>query len=65
MGRSVTGLAILVALAAVDFAALDDITTGVEPGFTAELTALALSILVAWFVVRWLRRGPRLPPPGR
>ena len=59
MRKRALGFAILVALAAIDFAALDDITTGVQPTFTAEWTTLALSLPIAWLVVRWIRQSAR------
>ena len=56
MSNRARGLIVLTALAALDFAALDDITTGVEPSFTAEWATLILSVPVAWLTLRWMRR---------
>jgi hypothetical protein len=49
----------IVALLALDWAALDDITTGREPGFLAEWSFLVLSLPVLLVLARFAfrRRG--------
>ena len=59
MSNKTRGFIVLIALAALDFAAPDDITTGVEPNHVTEWVALTLSRPIAWLVVRWLRRPER------
>ena len=54
---------ILLALAGLDYAALDDITTGSEPGFAAEWTMLILSVPIAWLVIRAFRNSQRAGSP--
>ena len=55
----ILAITILLALAALDYAALDDITTGSEPGFAAEWTMLFLSVPIAWVVIRSFRKSQR------
>jgi hypothetical protein len=52
-------LIILFVLAALDYAALDDITTGFEPNFAAEWVMLVLSVPVGWLALRRLRHSNR------
>ena len=59
----ILALTILFALAALDYAALDDITTGSEPGFGAEWTMLILSVPIAWVVIRSCRKSERAGTP--
>lgn len=40
----------------LDFAALDDITTGNEPNYFGEYTILAISIPIFFFVFKWAFR---------
>lgn len=51
MRRIVIGLTICVVLA-LDWLALDDITTGREPSFVLEWTFLFISLPVLWALVR-------------
>ena len=46
----------LVVLVLLDWAALDDITTGVEPDFRLEWGMLLLSVPAAYFLVKRLYR---------
>lgn len=59
-GRLAIAVAVL-GLLLIDLAALDDITTGVEPHFYYEYATLAVSVpLLLWLVRRWVsatRRG--------
>ena len=45
----------LVVLALLDWAALDDITTGREPNFVLEWAMLLISVPIAYFLVVRLR----------
>ena len=54
---------ILLGLAGLDYAALDDITTGSQPGFAAEWTMLVLSVPIAWLVIRGFRKTQRTGTP--
>jgi len=48
------------AVLAVDWAALDDITTGNEPDFVGEFVALAVSVPILLLLVRSIvRRRPQ------
>jgi hypothetical protein len=55
MNRSLA-YTILAVLAFLDYAALDDITTGVEPNFTAEWVMLVVSVPITWLLIRRLRK---------
>ncbi|MCY4599367.1 MAG: hypothetical protein OXF27_05550 [Acidobacteria bacterium] len=59
-GRLTIVVAVL-GLLLIDLAALDDITTGVEPHFYYEYAMLAVSVPLLWWLVRrWVsatRRG--------
>lgn len=46
----------VIALAAIDWAALDDITTGHEPSLTAEYLTLAFSVPIIGFLIRSIGR---------
>jgi len=53
--RRTRALALAILIAALDWAALDDITTGREPSFWMEWTFLALSaplLLALWHMAR-------------
>ena len=58
--RMMIGTAVLVVLL-LDFAALDDITTGIQPHFYAEYSMLAVSLMfftaLGW-ALALKRRGP-------
>jgi hypothetical protein len=54
----IAALAIGVVLA-LDWLALDDITTGHQPGFVVEWTFIFISVPVLWILRKHLRkRGP-------
>ncbi len=71
MRRAVIILAIAIVLA-LDWAALDDITTGMEPGFVGEYATLIAGVATIAILWPWLRRKPSgepnahssAPPPG-
>ena len=47
-------------LVLLDLAALDDITTGVEPHFYYEYAMIAVSLPLLWWLVRrWISRTSR------
>ena len=49
MKKFLFGISIFVILA-LDWAALDDITTGIEPNYTGEYVILILSLLIFGFM---------------
>lgn len=57
MRRAVILLAIAIVLA-LDWAALDDITTGMEPGFVGEYATLVASVPAVGMLWLWLRKKP-------
>ena len=50
-------------LALLDFAALDDITTGNEPNFTTEWVMLLISVPIAFSIIQRLRTGTQPATP--
>ena len=54
MRRAVILLAIAIVLA-LDWAAIDDITTGMEPGFVGEYATLIASVPAVAILWRWVR----------
>ena len=56
----------IVALVLLNWAALDDITTGNEPNFIVEYTVVSGSVLLlaAWVALRWRRKDPEERRPG-
>ena len=58
--RGARALALAILIAALDFAALDDITTGHEPSLWMEWTFVALSVPLLFVLWRATRR-----PKGR
>lgn len=62
--RLLTPVAVLAVLAvlALDYAALDDITTGREPGFVLEGVFLAVSVPLLALLGRTIRRDWRRRP---
>jgi hypothetical protein len=54
MRRAVITLAIAIVLA-LDWAALDDITTGIEPSFVGEYATLIASVPAVGILWRWVR----------
>jgi hypothetical protein len=55
--RSTHATALAIVVAALDWAALDDITTGHEPSFWMEWTFLALSAPLLFVLWRTARRS--------
>jgi len=65
MRRAVILLAIAIVLA-LDWAALDDITTGMEPGFVGEYATLIASVPAVGMLWLWLRPARAgVPRPGQ
>jgi hypothetical protein len=57
--RSTHATALAIVVAALDFAALDDITTGHEPSLWMEWTFMAASVPLLWLLWHASRRSKR------